>query len=156
MAIYRKKVKEMVKPVLLGALVLLSAASCATAQPATTSQLTAEPERAGTAAIKPGELGILTYQYAVRDTPQGFITTFRPVQVGVLPTQFGDEVKRFLEKMGQVLQQVPTGMGPYQLDEVELHAEVAVHGSLILAGATGTGGITFKLKRQSGAPTGAK
>jgi hypothetical protein len=62
-------------------------------------------------------------------------------------------VKRFLEQLGRVVDNAPSSVGPFQLDELEVRADISAKGSLALCGTGGeagaTGGLKFVFRRHS-------
>jgi hypothetical protein len=71
----------------------------------------------------------------------------RPVKTDTLK----DQVESFLSKMKAVMEKAPEAFGAFQLDTIEISAEVSAKGHVSLLGsggeAGGKGGIKFTLKR---------
>jgi hypothetical protein len=70
----------------------------------------------------------------------------------------GENVKRFLQQVEQVLAQSPAMLGEFRFEEIEVHAEVTAKGTLSLLGtggeASATGGLKFVFRRQKVEPHG--
>ena len=62
-----------------------------------------------------------------------------------------DRLTTFLDQLKEVIGNVPEAYGHYQMDEIEISAEVTASGQLRLLGSGGSagakGGIKFKFKR---------
>ena len=62
------------------------------------------------------------------------------------------QLNGFLAKMNKVVKDLPTMIGEFELDEVELSVEITAKGTVAFLGAGGeiggTGGLKFNLKRK--------
>jgi len=61
-------------------------------------------------------------------------------------------VTEFLQSMGEVLEKVPAAMSGFELDQVQVTAELSAKGTVSLLGAggelAGKGGLVFTFKRR--------
>lgn len=70
-----------------------------------------------------------------------------------------NNLREFLDSMGQAMADLPAALGGYRLDEIELSLEVGAEGEIGLLGTSGKlsskGSITLKLTRRDGPGRGA-
>jgi len=114
-----------------------------------------------------GEISIVTY-HAIdptqvgppKDPDEDEDTTLSPVgdlvrgilrhKTTVTPESFQEKLSTFLKSMNTALGGIPSLLGAYKVDEIELSLEVGAEGELSLLGTggklTGTSGITLTLK----------
>lgn len=67
------------------------------------------------------------------------------------PEQLAQQMRKFLEKIGNVLEQTPQNVGGFHFEEFEVHADITAKGQLALFGTGGelggTGGLKFVFRR---------
>ena len=75
-------------------------------------------------------------------------------RAGTISTvELQQRLKSFLDQIGDVLQQLPQGLGDFELDAICISVEVSATGKVSLLGSgietVGKGGLTFTLKRRA-------
>lgn len=102
-----------------------------------------------------GEETITVLGYDDRGDDRGIRDVLRRRSVRVVDLK--GEMAAFVEKMKDVVGEVPAELGRYSIDTVTLTLEVSATGKVNLIGAggevTGTGGIELTLKRSGGQTT---
>ena len=65
--------------------------------------------------------------------------------------ELAENVQTFVKQIGDILEQTPERLGHFQFEELEVHAEVSVKGTLAILGTgselSGTGGLRFVFRR---------
>jgi hypothetical protein len=77
-------------------------------------------------------------------------------EASILPQQIEENFRDFMGSMEVALKGIPTALGRYEVDEIELALELTISGEvrlLVGAGIEGKAGITLTLKRSSASGT---
>lgn len=88
--------------------------------------------------------------------PEAFVVTRSPNRTyGVVDLdKLEQNVQEFVNKIGGIVTRLPKEVGAFELDSIELSAEVSAKGSLSFLGTggevEGRGGIKFAFKRPEG------
>ncbi|MCH8097729.1 MAG: hypothetical protein IID53_11695 [Proteobacteria bacterium] len=109
--------------------------------------------------ITPGAPPYVMYGYPLVAGPPGYsykamaASTGRRYQMD--PAELAKNFQRFLQKLLPVFSGAPENIGPYVIDEIELHLTMNAQGGFALIGKAEfgvTGGVKIKLKRRTGTP----